>query len=683
MTDFGIDFQISIFWAIPLLIVSLWLILRLYHRPIKNQIPKFWFYVLILFRIWVFLLLIFLFLKPLIEQVFRTIEKPYVPVFIDNSASMQMYFPDNNPQPSVSEFTNMLKNEKEIEFDIFSFGKDILKNETIGFKQKFTNISAVFPYLGYLTGKNMVAAVIISDGNHNFGSNPVYLSEKSLVPIINLVVGGDLKSPDIGFDRIFYNQTAFWQTTATLKVQLAADFLEGKKTTLEVKKDGRVLQSFPIVINNSSFFWEKEIELEFKEVGLQLFDFELKVLEGEANVLNNKQKIAIKVIDKKTNWLILGSAPHPDMAAIHGILSDNLNFTVVSQIISNYKMTSVPDAVVLHQLPDISADWRSLSAQFNFGDIPKLVIIGTRTQFKLLNEQKWGVDAKLISRNLDFSNATPESSQSLLQISPAFLDIIQNKAPLITQYAEYKYPLGGNILLKRLYKGIETNDVLMQFVPSTKTVFLNATGIWKWAMEDYKQNASKTNFQEFVNQVASLMLKQNENKENLEYNLITSEGEPAIFQFFVPDSLKLKTAPKLSINKEVINFVPVAENIFQAKVVPDSAGLKNFIFEAVYQNEKKYREEGAFFVEQNLLESKKSRADVALLQQMSFRSKGALLPWESRNQLIDSILFKKNLKSIIRTTSQVDDVIHFKYLFFIILFLLSAEWLVRKYYGLD
>jgi len=49
--------------------------------------------------------------------------------------------------------------------------------------------------------------------------------------------------------------------------------------------------------------------------------------------------------------------------------------------------------------------------------------------------------------------------------------------------------------------------------------------------------------------------------------------------------------------------------------------------------------------------------------------------------LKDSIISNNNIKPISYSEKKTEDFINIKFLFFVILLLISAEWLIRKLYG--
>ncbi len=683
--NFGIDFLNPIYWVFIGIIFIAILAYWLYILGQKSQIPFFLRTILFLFRFLALSLVMLLLLKPIIKINKNNVEKPIVPIFIDNSKSINLQFNTDSFNVAINKFKeNLLNLNNDIDFKFISFGDKINGKKAIELNEKQTDISQIFNYIdNNFSGKNLAAIVLLSDGNYNKGSEPTYLAESSEVPFFTIGLGSENRIKDASIEKIIYNKIAYKNTKAQIKINISAYQLAGKKTVLKISKDNKIIYSVPIYVKSNNYFTEKIIELDIKETEIITLDIELLALQEEKNKKNNSRKIAIKVEDKKTKWLILGSSPHPDMAAFYKALSTNLNFEVKSSLLSKYNKNFKPDAIILHQLPDNSSDWTNFAVENDLNNIPKLIIVGKNTIFKLLNKYNWGQQTTLVNKQIDFSQAEFNSLQSLISFEPIFNNLVREESQVTTLYTKYQLSSDATILLYRVFKDIITKDPLLVSFPSKKSIFLNATGIWKWAVNDYVKNGTQSNFQDFVNKIASHLLTKRQNKTYLKYKNIVEEGETIVFDFFNADSLILKTNPKIKINNSIYSFKKISELHYRTSFYSDSLGSQNFIFEAIFENGKKYRENSSYYCTQNFIEYQQSKSNLVLLRQIAYRSNGSYLHWENKEHLMDSINSKVKLRSIITQYTQVDDFIHLKSLFFIILILLILEWAVRKYFSLD
>jgi hypothetical protein len=77
----------------------------------------------------------------------------------------------------------------------------------------------------------------------------------------------------------------------------------------------------------------------------------------------------------------------------------------------------------------------------------------------------------------------------------------------------------------------------------------------------------------------------------------------------------------------------------------------------------------------------RTHADFGLLTTLAHQSGGAFIPYAQLKQLTDSLLHNESVKPIIRSETKYSDWIDKQWLFFVIVLLATAEWLLRKYWN--
>jgi hypothetical protein len=90
-------------------------------------------------------------------------------------------------------------------------------------------------------------------------------------------------------------------------------------------------------------------------------------------------------------------------------------------------------------------------------------------------------------------------------------------------------------------------------------------------------------------------------------------------------------------------------------------------------------DKGNFMVDDKRVEDLTSTANWDELQTLSNNNKGFATTLGNINSIIDSIK-NRNYKTIIKSQESSNDIIDFKWLFFLALLLLSTEWIIRKYW---
>jgi hypothetical protein len=81
------------------------------------------------------------------------------------------------------------------------------------------------------------------------------------------------------------------------------------------------------------------------------------------------------------------------------------------------------------------------------------------------------------------------------------------------------------------------------------------------------------------------------------------------------------------------------------------------------------------------LETRQSAADHRLLYDLSKQSGGQMLQPSQINQLADLIRKNENIKTVVYEDKHYSDLVDLKWIFVLILALLSTEWFIRKREG--
>ncbi|MFZ9848882.1 MAG: hypothetical protein ACO3EE_12150 [Flavobacteriales bacterium] len=83
------------------------------------------------------------------------------------------------------------------------------------------------------------------------------------------------------------------------------------------------------------------------------------------------------------------------------------------------------------------------------------------------------------------------------------------------------------------------------------------------------------------------------------------------------------------------------------------------------------------------LEGATSKADVFVMKQLASSTGGNFYFLNESEKLIKDVLGREDIKPVEHSSVEMKELIHNKWLFFLIVVLLSAEWVVRKRYGLS
>jgi hypothetical protein len=76
-----------------------------------------------------------------------------------------------------------------------------------------------------------------------------------------------------------------------------------------------------------------------------------------------------------------------------------------------------------------------------------------------------------------------------------------------------------------------------------------------------------------------------------------------------------------------------------------------------------------------------TRANFQLLNTLANETNGQFFTYNNLDKITDNIITNDNIQSIIYKNSKLNELINNKWIFFVILLLLSVEWFIRKWSG--
>lgn len=667
----------------------------LYNREKKfEETPKWVRVVLPALRCIVITFLSFFLLSPLLKNISRTVEKPIIIFAQDNSESVvagkdSAYYKSDYLK-NISDLVSSLSGKYDT--NVYSFGDRIKSGFNFDFKEKQTDIASVFDEIEkrYIN-RNVGAVIIASDGLYNKGQNPAYNSTQNNFPVYTIALGDTTVRKDVILSKILHNRIAYLGNKFPIEIQLAAKQLTGKITTCTVSKGKDVLFSQQIILSGNDFLTSIPLQLDATESGLQRYTIKLSRVDGEVSYSNNVQDIFIDVLDSRQKILILAEAPHPDIAAIKNALESNENYEVNSVLISDFNVLQPGyNLVILHQLPSVKNKLDRLIADINKTNTSVLFILGTQVSIPLFNKAQ--EDLTISSLEGKFNDALPVLSKdfSLFTISDALRSYSSKLPPLQSPFGSYKVTNSASVLFNQKIGLIETPQPLMLFAQSEekKTGIICGEGIWRWRLQYFSEHGNHEVFNEFINKTVQYLSSKTDKSffrlvsKNNFYENEAVEFEAEVYN----DSYELINEPEVSIvitDTDGKNFPFTFNKTTNGYVLnAGSFPVGNYRYSAkVTVGSKVYSEKGEFSVSALQMETTNIIADHQLLYSLVRKSGGEMIYPDQTGKLAELLNTNKDIKPISHSEKKLADMINLKWVFFLILILLSLEWFVRKING--
>ncbi len=690
-----IQFQYSAALMIPLLIIAVGIGLWLYYRDRRlEDLPMWSRWTLTLFRTTVVFLIGVFLLEPLLQYLSRTFEDPLIIVLDDRSESVYNLEDSTFLNRELPEHYKIIDDLDDTELEVLQFADGI--DDDQGYNGKLTNLSKALKQVNIdYAGRNVAAVVVASDGLVNQGASPQHYPLNFNVPVFTLGLGSSEPVKDLSLNEVRANRLAYLGNEFPLMMRFTSEEIASEEeVSLEIKEGGKIVFSKEYQVTSAFQEWSELIYLEAKVKGIHRYDVLLKPVDGEWSVENNSRSLFVDVIDGRQKVLILSRTYHPDVAAIKEALLSSDDYEVMSttygKLADNIEvLKSKYNLVILHELPFVDRSSLDLISNMRAEGMPFWIITGLKTDLRFLNSLGLGLR---ISNNQSKSNeAHPNHNQAFdlfeLDFDPGwFVDC----PPLLSPFGIYEPSGGIQILLHQSLGNLETNQPLFYFndVAESKTAILLGEGIWRWRLYDYQKNGNHDAFNSLTQKTVKFLATKDE-KKNLVVDIprsLTEQTDLVIEAEVYNQSFDPVTDPDVTVvikdedGAEKQYDLSRLDKRYRLKVGTLAPGIYNY--EASTQvGGKKIVESGQFSVSAVSLERQSSRADHAMLRSWSQQTGGKFFSKEERAELVRELGRSDQIKPVAHAETKLVKLVDFKWIFFLLLALISVEWFVRKRNG--
>jgi len=676
------------------LLLGVFYALLLYYKS-KIEIPKYFKIAIALTRFLVVSFIAFLLLNPLLKSLVRTIEKPVIVIAQDNSTSIVLNkdstFYHTKYKESLFNLTEKLKDKFDVQ--LYTFGENITDHNEINFTEKTTDISSVFNEVSNkYSNRNLGAFILATDGIFNRGENPSYSGFDFSAPLYTIALGDTTVRKDIIIKKVYHNQFAYLGNKFPVQIDVKADKCNQENTVLKILQGNNTIHTQKIEIKNNDYFQSFSFLIDAAKKGIQRYKVIVEYVKDEVSTINNVKDFYLEVLDGRQKVLIVANAPHPDIAAIKSSIDANMNFEteLVYPDNANVEIEKY-NLCILHQLPSNRVNAANpLIKKILNSNISIWFVIGNASNLTDFNSLNAGLS--IITTGLKQSNPTPivNTNFSLFTFSDENKKTIEKFPPLISPFATYK--MGGNpyIFLNQKIGAVKTETPLFVFsvTDGRKTAILAGEGLWRWKIYNYKEAENHTAFNELIFKTIQF-LSLNVDKSRFKVILKDSylENEPILIDAEnYNESFELINDNEVQIiitnsdgKKYPFTFNKTSQAYFlNAGILP----VGKYEYKAVVKSSgKELVNQGDFIVQAIQVESVNLTANHNLLFTLSEKYNGNMYYPKNLDKLYNDIVSRKDLFNVSYSENKFTDFINLKWLFFLLLTLISFEWFVRKYFG--
>ena len=639
--------------------------------------------------------IVFLILGPLVRYIDIEIEPPIIAILADNSTSMTMGADSLEVRAEFDQVISKIQNGFGDKYEVaaYTFGSKLTQSLDLNFSEPITDFSKAFSSLrDRYANRNLGAIVMLSDGIYNRGSNPRYSSSNLKAPVYSIAFGDTTIKRDARIAETAANRIAFLGNSFPIEVGVEADRLAGSSAKLSIYHKGVSVFDQSIDYAKENFSTSIRAILDADEPGLQEYVVRLQLIDSEASDVNNSASVFVDVLDDRQQILVLANSPHPDLKAIREAIISNQNYEVDVALASKFTDDlSKYDLIILHQLPSLTAASKSLIQNIEALNIPIFAIVGAQTSLSSLSNLGVGLAFNGSAKSSNDVKGTFSPGFSVFKIDESANDLVRNSPPLKVPFGQWSIANSAELLLRQVVGRIDTKDPLLvvNTAPENKAAALTGEGIWRWRLTDYALNENHETFDSFFTSLVQyLAVKEDKRLFRVYGPELVMENEELVFQ------AELYNASYEPINDVDVELIitgtegeeyPYYFNKTQDSYRIDIGTLPsgNYTYRAiVLKNGERLADSGSFGVKPFALESARLRADFQTLHVISANSGGKLYYPEQTDQLINQLVKGSDkMKPVSFSTEIFDSLLNFRWLFLVLLILLSGEWFMRKYLG--
>lgn len=637
----------------------------------------------------------FLLTGPLIKTLKKIIQNPVFILAIDNSTSVTNF---SENAAIVDEKLGMIEkihqslNEK---FDVvnYTFGEEVKRGNTPDFKEKRSAYSDVIQsvYNNHFN-ENIGALLLIGDGINNQGENPLNVARQLTYPVYTLALGDTTAYRDVRVAAIRINRNAFSGNKFPVEIDVRYQGMPNQNIRFSIKYRGENVFSENIYTLESDGFMTISTYLDAEIKGLQYYTALVESSLEEQNKLNNSQQFVINVLENKQRILIISNGSHPDAGALKDALEGQINYEV-SLFTEEPYPASFKDfnLLVLCQIPSASQSGRQIIDEANRNRVPILMMIGSQTHIPQFNLLGMGTEITLQAGNMEEAQSVVNKSFAAFTLSEKLLENMERFPPLKVPFARYQLDAMWNVIAYQRIRNIETDRPIMAVAnrEGVKAGIIFGEGIWRWRMYNYLISDSHAEFTELMDKLVQyLAVRDNEDNFVIDFRPVYNETDPIIMTAEVyNDAFEPINTPEVSLvlrdstQQEFVYLFDRGSQFYRldAGVFPPG----DYHFEATVEiGNQSYTETGNFAVMPVNIELLETQANHRMLYQLAQQSGGGFfLPTDTDN-LIESIMSNSRIKPFTYFQSLLSEILNLRWIFFIILTILSLEWFLRKFWGI-
>ena len=570
----------------------------------------------------------------------------------------------------------------------YSFSNQLEQGIDSVYDRKLTDIShALNQVYDQYANRNIGAIILSSDGIFNSGQNPIYtVDRKSNVPLFTIGLGDTMVVKDLYISGVDHNDVAFLSNDFPVRITITNNGFDGEEVNVNIASGGKTIQSKKIAFKAGQLDADVDFLLTAGKVGYQKYTVSVSRLGGEFTFKNNTKNFYVNVIDGRQKILLTYGFTHPDIAAINYVIENNKNYDLTVAPITELKTELTRyDLIIVHNYQKTNS---LLNDIINTNEVPVLHIVGVNADF-----------SNLVKYNIGVNGSGNKDEDIVCQFNPSFKDILFNEKtvsllnaapPLNSPQGNLTFSDGAQIVAFQKIGNIKLSKPLIYTnqKDNNKYAVILGEGIWRWRLYDQLQNETTENFAAFFSQMITYLAVK-ENKDPFKINIeneyeesekivVKAELYNASYQLTNDEEVALKLSDEEG--KEYNYTFYRTEEAYLLELGRLKQGIYNWTASTTFEN-KRLVKNGSFIVKETKRELLNLTANHRLLFNLSKSTNGKFYLPSETDQLKTDLEAREDIVTVAYQEKSFKDAIDYKWLFFLLLLMLTSEWFFRKYHG--
>lgn len=642
----------------------------------------------------VFLILFILFIGLIWKKKSTINEKPVYLIAVDNSRSI---ISGEDSLNMINQVNQLVKDVTEVLSDRFdvrkiSFGQSVLPGGETQFSDQLTDFGKLFSYLRSSFYTQPVGELLmITDGIPTSGQSLNSAQSKWPFPISIVGIGDTTETIDLRIDDVIVNDLVYLNTKFPIEILLQADNSQQKMASVNLSSGGEPVADTVVLLDDIDGKGRVTILVEATELGNHVYDLSISPLENELNLYNNERSFAIEVVDQKHQVVLIYNSPNPDIRVIEESLTESDKYELTTwQIDQGEPILSDYDVAIVYQLPGKGSIGNALVNKLIQSEINTLYIVGPGTSLVELKSNLNGIsfpsDTKL---NEDFTGRINEQFN--------LFKLPENLAGFLSEMPPLRAPLTGiqinteySVLLNQKIKGIDIADPLVWFMRSgnSKLGFWWGEGVWRWNLFEYLTFGDHYYTKSLISSIISY-LTINEVTDPLKVDVpasVSSFDKLTWKARLYNESFEMINDPDLFID---LTFTDGSKRKLEFRKLDGKYWLElnnlspgKIIYNCYTQiSNIEYRKSGVIQVLETPVENLDIRARFDDLRAIANQKGGEFFTQDQNPELLNYLDNLDSEKSSSYTETRWVNLLNWQYLLFLIVFLASMEWILRRWSG--